>query len=499
MSKSQASSVDIVLIGGGIMSATMASVLQIVRPDWSIVMYERSEGVATESSGDWNNAGTGHAGLCELNYTPAQKDGSVSIDKALAVNSQFHESLRYWAHLVRAGSLSDPDRFIRSVPHISYVTGQDDIAYLQTRYEALSSAPAYRTLEFSQDSDQLAEWAPLMFTGRKQTARAAMSRSVAGTDVNFGELTRQLVRGATHAGMDLFTGHEVTDLQRNQTGWRVSVRNRTDGTRSNVDARFVFVGAGGASLHLLQKSGIAESKGYGGFPVSGQFLRCMDPEMVANHSAKVYGQPQLNAPPMSMPHLDTRVIEGEKVLLFGPFAGFEPRFLKAGSWSDLLRSIKADNIGTYLQIAKDEFGLTRYLIGQLLLRHSAKMDVLRDFVPTAQDQDWEVHKAGMRVQTLKPGRGTRSKLEFGTEVVASADGSLAGLLGASPGASTSVAIVLRLLELCFPAEMKSGMESTLADVFPLHSQGSQPDEQSLIDSEVMIHDFLGLDGYGRDY
>lgn len=491
VSSSRATTVDIVLIGGGIMSATMATAIQLLRPDWSIAMFERANSVATESSGAWNNAGTGHAGLCELNYTPQQSDGTISITKALAVNSQFHESLLLWSHLVKRGALSHPDRFIRSVPHVSYVAGEDDVSFLRKRFDVLSGQTPYRTTVYSEDLDQLAEWAPLMFAGRTVNGPVAMTHAMAGTDVNFGDLTGQLVHSAIDNGMQLFTGHEVTDLSRGASSWRVSVKNRTTGDRPSFDARFVFVGAGGAALHLLQESGIEEAKGYGGFPVSGQFFRCSNPEMIARHSAKVYGQPQLNAPPMSMPHLDTRVIDGERALLFGPFAGVEPRFLKAGSWTDLFTSVKTDNLKTYLDVARDEFGLTKYLIGQVLLKQSAKMDVLREFVPLAEDADWQLHKAGMRVQTLKPGVNRRGKLEFGTEVVSSADGTLAGLLGASPGASTAVSIVLQILERSFPAETASGV---FDEIFPLRTAANR--EATLLAGEDMIRDVLGLEGYG---
>lgn len=486
------SSVDIVLIGGGIMSATMATLLQRLRPDWSIVMYERAEAVATESSGDWNNSGTGHSGLCELNYTPQQEDGSIATSKAITVNDQFRESLSYWAHLVETGAVSDPDSFISPVPHASYVTGADDVTFLRSRYNELRQLPAFNTMEFSEDRDQMAEWAPLMFADRKSDAPVAMTHSDNGTDVNFGAITRHMVKNATDTGMQLLEGHEVVDLERTAVGWRSTVRNRGNGMKHTVDSRFVFVGAGGAAIHLLQKAGIPEAKGYGGFPVSGKFLRCMNPEIVAQHEAKVYGKPQLNAPPMSMPHLDTRWVNGEQVLLFGPFAGFEPRFLQKGSQLDLFRSIKLDNIKTYLTVALDEFGLTSYLVRQLLLKHTQRMDVLRDFMPSALDANWELHDAGMRVQTLKRGKNGRGKLEFGTEVVSASDGTIAGLLGASPGASASVSIVLQILESCFPDEFAKGMRAEFGEIFPLRSVDPQAADDALPELDTHIARVLGL-------
>lgn len=475
------------------MSATMATLFQRLRPDWSMVMYERASEVATESSGDWNNSGTGHGGLCELNYTPQLKDGSIATTKAITVNGQFRESLSYWAHLVETGAIPDAQSFISTVPHASYVTGAEDVAFLRSRYEELKHLPAFGSMDFSDDRDQMAQWAPLMFEGRPTDQPVAMTNSKNGTDVNFGALTRHLVNSATDGGMDLLQRHEVTDLERTASGWRVTVRNRNDGSRQVVDSRFVFVGAGGAAIHLLQKAGIPEAKGYGGFPVSGKFLRCMDPETVEKHEAKVYGKPQLNAPPMSMPHLDTRWVNGEKVLLFGPFAGFQPKFLQKGSQLDLFRSIKLDNLKTYLTVALDEFGLTAYLVRQLMLRHKQRMDVLRDFMPAAIDAEWELHDAGMRVQTLKRGENGRGKLEFGTEVVAAGDGTIAGLLGASPGASASVSIALHILETCFPDEMAKGMRSGLGEIFPLRSVDPKAADEAIPEIDAQINRVLGLE------
>lgn len=474
------------------MSATMASIMQTIRPDWSIVLYERANEVAAESSGDWNNSGTGHAGLCELNYTPRNADGSIATTKAVTVSGQFRESLSYWAHLVETGAIADASSFISAVPHISYVSGQDGVSFLKDRRTELSNLPFFSDMEFSEDPDELRSWAPTMFEGRTGTNPVAMTRSKAGTDVNFGALTRQMIAGSIDKGLAVHTQHEVTDVARTSAGWRVSVKDKTTGTQTSTAAKFVFVGAGGAAIRILQKSGIPEAKGYGGFPVSGQFLQCTDPDVIARHEAKVYGQPQLNAPPMSMPHLDTRWVNGERVLLFGPFAGFEPKFLKHGSRLDLFRSIKPDNLKTYLTVGLDEFGLTTYLIKQLLLRHSQRMGVLRDFMPEADDAGWELNEAGMRVQTLKRGENGRGNLEFGTEVVAASDGTIAGLLGASPGASASVSIALNILETCFPDEMAKAMQTDLGPLFPLRSVDPKAAEDSLPELDAHSFETLGL-------
>lgn len=492
MSTENASTVDVALIGGGIMSATVASLLQQLRPDWSISLYERENAVATESSGDWNNSGTGHAGLCELNYTPQKANGEIATSKAHLVHGQFRESLGYWAHLVEQGKISSPDEFISAVPHISYVAGADDVDFLRKRHAALSVSSAFQSLEYSEDIDQLKAWAPLMFEGRTVDRTTAMTRSAAGTDVNFGALTRKLIDHAQQSGLEIHLRTEVRGLERNKSGWRLKVRDLNTSATKLIDARFVFVGAGGAALHLLQKSGIPEARGYGGFPVSGNFLNCTNPDVVGRHEAKVYGKPQLNAPPMSMPHLDTRWVNGERVLLFGPFAGFQPRFLKKGSMWDLAKSIKPSNLKTYLTVGLDEFGLTKYLVGQLMLRHSDRMDVLRDFMPMAENAEWTLADAGMRVQTLKPGPNGRGKLEFGTEVVAASDGSIAGLLGASPGASASVSIALHILETCFPQDVARAMDHEFGSIFPARRAPFTESDDAIADTEARLARTLGI-------
>jgi malate dehydrogenase (quinone) len=321
-----------------------------------------------------------------------------------------------------------------------------------------------------------------------------MTRSIAGTDVNFGEVTRQMFRSMVTNGASVETSHEVTDLEKLlDNRWRVTIKNRKSGESSQLDTRFVFIGAGGHAIHLLQKSGIREAKGYGGFPVSGQFLRSTNKDIIARHNAKVYGKPQVKAPPMSMPHLDTRVVNGEQVLLFGPFAGFSPRFLKQGSVVDLPTSISLDNIPTMLTVAKDEWPLTTYLIKQVIQKHASRVEVLRDFVPLADPEDWTLTHAGMRVQTMKRTATKRGSIEFGTELITGDDGSIAGLLGASPGASVAPSIMLELLRKCFPAEFPV-WKKTLKSLIPPYGV-KLAGNQKLLD-EVTTHtsDTLGLDG-----
>ncbi|GAB3343882.1 malate dehydrogenase (quinone) [Modestobacter lapidis] len=442
---------DVVLVGGGIMSATLSALLGVVAPDWSVTVFESGDAVAEESSGPWNNAGTGHAALCELNYTPAGPDGRVNPAKAVTINEQFQVSRQFWSHLVRKGLTGSPKDFITPVPHISFVTGAAGQKYMRTRFEAMSAEPLFDGMEHTQDPAVLAEWVPLMMAGRDPGQKMAATRSVAGTDVDFGSLTRLMFDAATARGVQVHTSTRVDRVERGTDGrWTIGARDTRTGERRTVRSRFVFVGAGGGALPLLQKAGIPEIRGFGGFPVSGQFLRTRSPELVGRHQAKVYGQAAVGAPPMSVPHLDLRYIDNDQSLLFGPYAGFSPKFLKGGSLFDLPKSVRGNNLGSMLGVAKDNIPLTRYLIGQVLQSRGARHATLTDFVPTAEAGDWELITAGQRVQVIKQDPDGRGVLQFGTELVVGGEGTIAGLLGASPGASTAVAAMLNLLERCFP-------------------------------------------------
>jgi len=433
------------------MSATLAALLGVVAPQWSVAVFESAADGAGESSGPSNNAGTGHSALCELNYTPEKADGTIEISQAVKVNEQFQVSRQFWSFLVSEGMLPEPDRFINPVPHMSFVWGEDNVDYLRRRFEALKDHPLFQGMEFSDDAAVIRGWAPLLIPGRRKDQPIAATRITAGTDVDFGSLTRLLLDGLVRSGAQLKLEQRVTSLAKKRDGlWHLGIRHDVGGTPMQLTARFVFVGAGGAALQLLQKSGIREIRGYGGFPISGEFLRTDDPALVAQHRAKVYGKAAVGSPPMSVPHLDTRVVDGRASLLFGPYAGFSPKFMKTGSLWDLFGSIRWHNLGTMIGAGLTNLSLVWYLVGQLLASSNAKHRALQQFAPKAKKGDWRLITAGQRVQIMKRDARGKPVIQFGTEVVSSADGSIAGLLGASPGASTAVPIMLDVLAKCFP-------------------------------------------------
>jgi len=448
---------DVVLVGAGIMSATLGVLLKALNPGLTIALYERLDAVAAESSDAWNNAGTGHSAFCELNYTPERPDGSIDISKADKIAEQFELSKQFWASLVREGQLPDPTAFIHTIPHMSFVWGAANVEYLRKRHAALLHSPLFQGLEFSDDPIQIANWIPLVMAGRDPAAPVAATRMAIGTDVNFGSLTRALfAQLRTQPGVAFHLGHEVEDFRHKDDGlWRLKIQDLATGESRIVRTRFVFIGAGGGSLPLLEKSGIPEASGFGGFPVSGQWLKCQNPAVIAQHEAKVYGKPAVGSPPMSMPHLDTRQINGRRELLFGPYAGFSTKFLKKGSYTDLFRSIELGNIRPLLYAGARNLGLTRYLIGQVLQSPEERTAALREYYPAANPADWQLAVAGQRVQVIKKDKKEGGVLEFGTEMVTAADGSIAALLGASPGASTAVAIMLDLVRKCFPSQAAS--------------------------------------------
>jgi len=459
---------DVVLVGAGIMSTTLAVCLKELQPRLRLEIIERRPGEAQESSGAWNNAGTGHAANCELNYTPMRADGSIDISRALEVNVEFDMSRQFWSYLVKKGAIASPQSFIHPVPHMSFVIGADRAAFLKKRHAAMSAHHLYRGMEYAEDHTEIGEWAPLVMEGRDPKQVCAATRMVTGADVNYGALTTNLMNHLKR--QDRFAVHYsqmVTGLQRKPDGgWRLDVKNELSGERRSIGARYVFLGAGGAALTLLQKSGIPEAKGFAGFPVSGIWLRSGKAEIAERHLAKVYGMAAAGSPPMSVPHLDTRYVDGKRWVLFGPYAGFSTKFLKHGSLMDLPLSVRPDNILPLLAVARDNFPLEEYLVGQVFQSTAHRYKALRDFYPLMKEADWELDVAGQRVQIIRKDRLHTGTLEFGTEIVASADSSIVALLGASPGASTAVWIMVHMLENCFHEQLVGHWVPKLKEMIP---------------------------------
>jgi len=475
--------VDVLLVGAGAMSSTLAMLLKQLDPSLKISVVERLKSVANESTDGWNNAGTGHAAYCEMNYTPEDQEGSVDISKAKSINAAFELSLQFWSYLVNTQVLPEPSNFINRTPHLSFVWGEKNVDFLRERFKKLSQHHLFQGMEYSENVETLKEWMPLIMEGRDPKQPVAATFMARGSDVDFGSLARYMMEDLNkHSNFELILNHDVEDFKRSsQGGWSVLLEDRESGEESRIRTKFVFLGAGGGALPLLQKTEIPESEGYGGFPVSGQWLVCTDTEVAKHHHAKVYGKAAIGAPPMSVPHLDTRVINGEKALLFGPFAGFTTKFLKKGSILDLPSSIRGGNLMPMMSVGMNNMDLTKYLISEVFQSDGARMDSLREYFPNAKDENWTLADAGKRVQIIKKDEKGKGKLEFGTEIVSSKDGSVASLLGASPGASTAVHAMIDVIERCFSDRLENdGWKEKLKEMIPSYGE-------SLINDEVLLN------------
>jgi malate dehydrogenase (quinone) len=444
------------------------ALLKRLDPKLSIQVYEAADELAYEASNGWNNAGTGHAGICELSYTPIPKDGSpVKVQKVIDIFQEFEQSLQFWGHAVASGMIENPKEFINPVQHISFVHGQDQVEFLKSRFAGMSAHHFFAAMEYTTDRAKIGSWAPLLTEGRDPAVPIAATKMDGGTDINFGNVSRKLLGWlATQPGCGVAAGNKVVGLAKEAKGWKVTARETKTGVERTVNAKFVFVGAGGGSILLLQMAGLPEAKGLGGFPIGGHWLVCDDPAIVAKHQAKVYGQNLPEAPTMAVPHLDTRILDGKKTLLFGPFAAWTTRFLhRTGSWTDLIRSVKPHNLGTLLKIGATNIPLVRYLVQQGTQSMAGRMKVMRIFYPNAQAKDWKLVDGGIRVQAIKKTDGEAGIVHFGTEVLTSADKSMSALLGASPGASVSVDIVLKVIKESFPHLITS---PRMAEIVPTY-------------------------------
>ena len=471
---------EITLIGAGIMSATLGIFLKELMPNCSINIYEGLPEIAMESSYAWNNAGTGHSAFCELNYTTENEDGSMEISKALKIASQFEVSKSFWSYLVHKNIITNPQKFIHNIPHFSFVWGNENVRFLKKRFDALTQNALFVGMEFIDNIEKLLQEIPLVMQNRKNNEPVAATKMQIGTDVNFGELTKTLISHLqTLPKVNLYVNHEVRDIKRDDNNqWYIKIKDEIETETIEITSKFVFIGAGGGSLPLLQKSDIPEAEGYGGFPVSGQWLVCTNEKIIEQHHAKVYGKASVGAPPMSVPHLDTRIIDGKKALLFGPFAGFSTKFLKHGSYFDLPTSIEFENIYPLLSAGWHNLPLTKYLIEQVSLTPEERIEALKEYLPNAVIDDWKLAQAGQRVQVIKPCEENGGKLEFGTELVCASDGSLAALLGASPGASTAVSVMIDVLKKCFAKEMQSQIwQDKLKEMIPSYGKtfATEPD------------------------
>lgn len=488
---------DVILIGSGVMSANVGALLKSIEPTLKIQVYEVTAELAQESSDGWNNAGTGHAGICELSYTPFREpDGTVKVQKAIDIFAQFEWTKQFWAYALKHGMVDQPREFINPVPHLSFVHGAEQVEYLRARYNGLKAHHFFSSMEFSTDRAQIGQWAPLLVEERGEVPIAA-TRMTTGTDVNFGAISRKLLHWLSQQpGCGVASNHRVIDLKRVNGKWEVTVKNLLNGEIRQNHAKFIFVGAGGGSLPLLQKAGIAESKGLGGFPIGGQWLVCENPEIVQRHEAKVYGQALEAAPTMAVPHLDTRILNGKKTLLFGPFASWTTKFLhKKGSYLDLPLSVKPDNLLTLIKIGLSNFSLVRYLVQQGTQSMADRMKVLHIFYPGAKTQDWKLIDGGIRVQAIKKTDGEAGIVHYGTEVITSADRSISALLGASPGASVCVHVAMEVIRKSFPELMQNpDCQARLKAMIPVHDLDAQAPQnaETFRQAQAAANEVLGL-------
>ena len=480
---------NIVLVGGGVMSLTLAVLINEIYPEIQIDIIERLPSCGLESSDALNNAGTGHAGYCELNYTPINKKNQLNINKALEINENFETSLIFWAYLDQKYSFFNARKFIKKTPHISFVSGLKNVSFLKKRYALLKKQPLFKEMLLTENVELIAKWAPLLLKGRKSFDSLAATKIDHGTDINFGELTNQMLGILEKKdNFSLLVNSEVETIkQRKDKRYNILIRNLKTNKTIEMVSNYTFLGSGGKTISMLQDMKLNEAKGYAGFPISGKWLICNKADLVKMHNSKVYTQVMEGAPPMSIPHLDLRVISNKKLLLFGPFAGFNAKLLKHGSFFDFPRSIKLNNIVPMTIVLFKNFSLLLYLIKQTLMNHASRIKELQKFYPEANLRDWKLLTAGQRVQIIKNCPFEGSKLEFGTEVIYSKNRKLAALIGASPGASVAVASMLDVFVNFFGSE-----EKKIRDIIPSYKLKLNDNPSVLKKIRGKTYKYLGL-------
>ncbi|NMT64961.1 malate:quinone oxidoreductase [Marinobacter orientalis] len=437
---------NVIIIGAGIMGTTFATLAKEMVPDLDITILERLDGPGEGNSSAFWNAGTGHEANCELNYTPVDEE-VISVEKALKIHAQFNVAKQFWAYLIEKGAIKDPTTFINQTKHCTIVS-EPAIQELKLRFKEMSAHHFFEHMRYSEDFDEIKSWIPYTMEERPRHEKMAATVIETGTDVNFGALTEQMAEYAVNdLGVRIEYGTHVRRVHRSPTGrWVIEAVSKGVPVQHKADV--LFVGAGGGAFPLLKRSHLPFRSRFAGFPVGGRFLQAqISEEQARYYTAKTYGKAKVGAPPMSVPHLDLRVVDGKHYLLFGPFASFKPVLERGRGFFDYLTSIRLHDIPGLLNVALEHFPLVKYLVSESFKGEKSMFEELDSFAPGLSKKfDWKPIAAGQRVQIIKDG-----DLQMGTEIVVSKDKTYGTLLGASPGASVSPEVMLRCLEQLLPS------------------------------------------------
>jgi malate dehydrogenase (quinone) len=437
---------NVVIVGAGIMGTTFAVLAKEMAPDLDITILERLDSAGAGNSSAFWNAGTGHEANCELNYTPVDEE-VISVEKALKIHAQFNVAKQFWAYLVEKGVMKDPKTFINQTRHCTIVS-ESAIEELRLRFSEMSAHHFFEHMRYSEDFDEIKSWIPYTMDERPRDEKMAATVVETGTDVNFGALTEQMAAHAVNdLGVRIEYGTHVKRVHKSPTGrWIIEAVTRGEPVQHRADV--LFVGAGGGAFPLLKKSHLPFVHRFAGFPVGGRFLQAPIREDQADYyRAKTYGKAKVGAPPMSVPHLDLRVVDGKHYLLFGPFASFNLVLERGRGFLDYLRSIRLHDIPNLLNVTLEHFALVKYLVSETFKGEKSMLAELDEFAPgLSRKFDWKPINAGQRVQIIRDG-----DLQMGTEILVSRDKTYGTLLGASPGASVSPEVMLRCLEQLLPA------------------------------------------------